>query len=257
MWRALPEACYFCTPLFLLQACLWLPLHSWKTHPSHSTHKSPCGPCNSPPSYFTSTPHSPSYNPSTLGSSWNQPSPFPPQGLCMCCACCSVFFFIQLFARLGPCFLRILVHHNFPDPFLPLAFSIFFLFHVFPLSILSDSFVVLTNGPWGLDRVVSFAHVCIPCSGMALRLLWSDVENRNSGELVKITVRCSWFKQNGDLAFPLEGGHPELVEQCHELFGDSATDIIVVPLSSREFYLVVQSGCICSSHHVHVASTGI
>lgn len=92
---------------------------------------------------------------------------------------------------------------------------------------------------------------------MALRLLWSDVENRNSGELVKITVRCSWFKQNGALAFPLEGGHPELVEQCHELFGDSATDIIVVPLLSCEFYLVVQSGCLCSSHHVHVAPTGI
>ena len=110
----------------------------------------------------------------------------------------------------------------------PLAFAIFFLFHVFPLSILSDSFdVVLTNGPWGLDRVVCFAHVCIPCSGMALGLLWSDVENRNSGELVKITVRCSWFEQNGDLAFPLEGGHPELVEQCHELFGDSATAIVI------------------------------
>lgn len=92
---------------------------------------------------------------------------------------------------------------------------------------------------------------------MALRLLWSDVENRNSGELVKITVRCSWFKWNGDLAFPLEGGHPELVEQCHELSGDSATDIIVVPLLSCEFYLVVQSGCLCSSHHVHVAPTGI
>lgn len=70
---------------------------------------------------------------------------------------------------------------------------------------------------------------------MALRLLWSDVENRNSGELVKITVRCSWFKQNGDLAFSLEGGHPELVEQCRELFGDSATDIIVVHCHHKSF----------------------
>lgn len=112
-------------PLFLLQTCLWLPLHSWETHPSHSTHKPTCGACNSPPSYLTSTPHSLSSNPSTLGSSWNQPSPFPPQGLCMCWACCSVFFFVQLFARLGPCFLQILVHHNFPDLSLPLAFSFF------------------------------------------------------------------------------------------------------------------------------------
>ena len=55
------------------------------------------------------------------------------------------------------------------------------------------------------------------------------------GNWWKITVRCSWFKQNGDLAFPLEGGHPELREQCRELFGDSATDIIVVHCHHMSF----------------------
>ena len=78
----------------------------------------------------------------------------------------------------------------------------------------------------GAGAMVCFAHFCIPGTqfkddtqaGKERCLLRGDM---NPGAQVNIPVRCSWwFKQNGGLALLLEGGHPGLVEQRHELFGD-------------------------------------